>query len=250
MAHELGHNLGLLHAPCGNPGGVDPWFPNPAGRIGAWGFDLERNALVRPITPDFMSYCGSGNEWISDYHFNKTLTHRLANDGAAAAAMAAADPVRTLLLWGGRDEDGVPYLDPAFVVNAVPSLSAAGEDYTIEGTDVDGASIFSFTFDMPVNPDAEGDETSFVFALPVQSEWAGKLARITLSGPDGSATLDESTNRPMAILRDPRTGQVRGFLRDPPAATQVASEAATAVATPGLDVLLSRGLPNLGARRR
>ena len=38
-------------------------------------------------------------------------------------------------------------------------------------------------------------------ALPVQSEWAGQLARITRSGPEGSATLDESTNRPMVILR-------------------------------------------------
>lgn len=81
------------------------------------------------------------------------------------------------------------------------------------------------------------------------SEWAGRLARITLSGPDGSATLDKSTNRPMAILRDPRTGQVRGFLRDPPSATRVASDAAAGVAAQGLDVLFSRGLPNLDARR-
>ena len=35
-------------------------------------------------------------------------------------------------------------------------------------------------------------------------------------GPGGSATLDENTDRPMAILREPDTGQVRGFVSKPP----------------------------------
>ncbi len=251
MAHELGHNLGLLHAPCGNPGGVDPWFPHPEGRIGAWGFDLERTALVRPITPDFMSYCGSGNEWVSDYNFNKTLAYRLTNDGAAAAARAAeGDAVKTLLLWGGLNGEGTPYLDPAFVVDAAPALPRGGGEYSIQGATVDGTPVFSLAFDMPLTADAEGEATSFVFTLPVQSEWAGRLARITLSGPDGSVALDESTNRPMAILRDPRTGQVRGFVSDPPAATQVASDAAGGIAGPRLEVLFSRGIPRADAWRR
>ena len=33
--------------------------------------------------------------------------------------------------------------------------------------------------------------------LPVQPGWAGRLAGITLSGPGGSVTLDEETDRPM-----------------------------------------------------
>ena len=174
MAHELGHNLGLLHAPCGNPGGVDPWFPHPAGRIGAWGFDLERSVLVRPITPDFMSYCGSGNEWVSDYNFNKTLAYRQANDGPAAATRAAeADPVKTLLLWGGLNEEGTPYLDPAFVVDAAPALPRGGGEYSIEGATADGVRLFSFAFDMPVSADAEGEETSFVCGSPEAQITAG-----------------------------------------------------------------------------
>ena len=246
MAHELGHNLGLRHAPCGNPGGVDPWFPHPAGRIGAWGFNLERNALVPPTTPDLMSYCRSGNEWISDYHFNKTLTHRLANDGAAAAAPAAGmHPVRAILLWGGLDEDGVPYLDPTFVVDAAPSLPAAGGEHAIVGAAADGAPLFSFTFDMPTIEDAESEESSFVFALPVQANWID-LASITLSGPDGSVTLDENTNRPMAILRDLNTGQVRGFLSNSLSATQAAAGEGPAQ---GMEVLFSRGIPHTDAWR-
>ena len=250
MAHELGHNLSLRHAPCGSPRGLDPWFPHSGGSIGAWGYDFERNALVSPQTADVMGYCILPN-WISDYFFNQALDHRLAKGAAAAAAMAAeADPVRTLLLWGGRDEDGVPYLDPAFVVDAVPSLPVSGGDYTIEGTTADGTPVFSFAFDMPAIADAEGEETSFVFALPVQTGWGDNLASITLSGPRGSAVLDETTDQPMAILRDPRTGQVRAFLRDPPPATQAAADAAGQAVGQELETLFSRGIPDIGAWRR
>ena len=58
MAHELGHNLSLGHAPCGNPFFPDPAFPEPDGSIGAWGYDFrEGGQLVPPSRPDLMSYC-------------------------------------------------------------------------------------------------------------------------------------------------------------------------------------------------
>ena len=250
LAHELGHNLGLWHAPCGDPIGLDPLFPSDAARIGSWGYDFGRTALVAPTAYDLMSYC-TDPYWISDYHFNKALNYRLAEGGATAAAMAAvADPVRTLLLWGGRDEDGVPYLDPAFVVDAVPSLPGTGGEYIIEGASADGTALFSYAFDMPAIGDAEGEETSFVFALPVQSGWGDNLASITLSGPGGSAVLDKSTDNPMAILRDPRTGQVRAFLRNPAPATQVAADAVGSTVRQGMAVLFSRGIPGAEAWRR
>ena len=246
----MGHNLSLAHAPCGSPANTDPWFPHSGGDIGAWGYDFEREALVSPGTADVMSYCALPN-WISDYFFNKALHHRLGDGSAAAAALATpADPVRTLLLWGGRDQDGIPYLDPAFVVEAAPHLPAPGGEYTIEGATADGLPLFAFAFDMPRIDDAEGEETSFVFALPVQAGWADDLASITLSGPGGSATLDETTDQPMAILRDPRTGQVRAFLSDPAPATQAVADAVGQAAGRGLEALFSRGIPGADAWRR
>ena len=250
MAHELGHNLGLRHAPCGGAGGPDPWFPSPAGRIANWGYDFEKKALVRPNTPDIMSYCDNPH-WTSAYHFNKSLQHRLTETGAATTALAReADRVRSLLVWGGLDSMGVPYLDPAFVVDATPALPAAGGEYAIEGATADGTSLFSFTFDMPLIGDAEGEETSFVFALPVQGGWADDLASITLSGPGGSAILDGTVDRPMAILRDAQTGQVRGFLSDLPTTTQPGTDPLQRAVAEGLEILLSRGIPGADAWRR
>ena len=250
MAHELGHNLGLQHAPCGGPSQTDPWFPYPLGNTGAWGYDFASQALIAPRVGDIMSYCRKHGYWISDFFFNKALRHRLALGEAPMAQAVNSTSTRTLLLWGGRDKDGVPYLDPAFVVDAVPHLPSTGGQYTIVGATDDETPLFNFNFDMPVFGDAEGDEATFVFALPVNPEWAGDLSSITLSGPNGSVTLDGTTDRPMTILRDPRTGHVRGFLPDLPPVTQTAAHAVGQGAGPGLEVLFSRGLPGAEAWRR
>src|SRR5690606_15666517 len=38
FVHELGHNQGRPHSPCGNPDGPDMNYPHPGSSIGAWGF--------------------------------------------------------------------------------------------------------------------------------------------------------------------------------------------------------------------
>ena len=99
---------------------------------------------------------------------------------------------------------------------------------------------------------ADGDgSSSFAFVLPVESGWAGNLASVTLSGPDGSVTLDSDTDIPMSILVDPSTGQVRGILRDMPQTDAAAALALAPQAGPGsLDVLFSRGIPDAAAWSR
>ena len=82
----------------------------------------------------------------------------------------------------------------------------------------------------------------------MRAGWESSLATITLNGPGGTVTLDGDSDMPMAILRDPRTGQVRGILRDPPLAAEVAADA-VAVGAPG-EVLFSRGIPGVAAWRR
>ncbi len=237
VAHELGHNMGLFHAPCGGAGGPDRLFPDHNGRIGSWGYDREQDRLITPHAPDLMSYCRGG--WIGDYHFTNALRHRLDAEGGAAANAA---PTRTVLLWGGLDSGGDPFLDPAFVVDAAPSLPAPGSEYRLTGRTVDGGQAFSLTFDMPEILDLDDGRSGFVFTVPVT--WTGALASISLVGGGGSATLDQTTDSPMTILRDPVTGQVRAFLRGPQTAAMAVDGA------PGLEAIFSRGIPEEADQRR
>ena len=247
IAHELGHNMNLSHAPCGRAPNPDRSFPNADGSIGNWGYDFGKRRLVGPHRPDLMAYCDK--RWISDYHFTQALRHRVRNEGTPAAALAAA-PVSSLLLWGGVDTTGVPFLNPAFVTDAPPALPDSAGDYALTGQDTSGRELFSLSFAMAVAVSEEEEGSSFfVFALPVRASWAEALASVTLSGPDGTATLDGDSDLPMAILRDPVTGQIRGILRDPALEAGVAADASGAVA-PGLEVLFSRGIPGAAAWRR
>ncbi len=245
IAHELGHNLNLRHAPCGGAGGTDPSFPEPDGSIGAWGYDFRRGRLVAPGRHDLMSYCEP--PWVSDYYFTNALRFRV-HDEKERARQAVAAPGRSILLWGGVNPEGEPFLEPAFVLNAPASVPQPGGEYRITGRDARGREVFSLRFDMMEPADGDGRPT-FAFMLPAQDGWAGNLAGITLAGPGGSDTLDGESARPMAILRNPRTGQVRGILRRLPPVAQAARDGAGRVADPGLEVLLSLGLPGAEAWR-
>ena len=249
IAHELGHNMSLRHAPCGGSTGLDPAYPYSYASTGVWGYDFrDEGSLVSPnLYRDLMSYCGP--EWVSDYNFDKALRFRLAARGGAAAA-SSASANKSLLLWGSTDSTGTPFLEPAFVVDAPPSLPPrlTGE-YEITGRTAAGDELFSLRFDLPETADGDGS-SSFAFVLPVRPGWEGNLASITLAGPGGSFTLDGESDHPMEILRNPRNGQVRGILRDLPAPTQAAMDAAGTVAGTGLEVLFSRGIPGAGAWRR
>ena len=246
VAHELGHNMNLHHAPCGGAAGPDPSYPETDGSIGAWGYDIRGGTLIRPGRRDLMSYCEP--PWISDYYFTNALRFRERDEENRATAVAAA-PARALLLWGGVGLEGEPFLEPAFVLDAPPSLPQAGGAYELSGREAGGGALFSLRFDMPRLADAEG-RASFAFVLPAQDGWAGRLAGITLAGPGGTAVLDEETVRPMAILRDPETGRIRGILRDPPPAQQAAMDAARRSAGLDLEVLYSSGIPDAEAWRR
>ncbi len=239
IAHELGHNMSLDHAPCGVGG--DPSFPTHDGSSGVWGYDFDAGRLVSPGTPDLMSYCGPPN-WISDYHFSNALRYRLFDAGVAG-------PAGSLLLWGGIGTDSLPFLEPAFVVDAPTALPDSAGQYRLTGQSDSGVELFSLAFAMPETADGDGS-SSFAFAVPVQAGWEGNLASITLTGPGGSFTLDGESDQPVAILRNPRNGQIRGILRGPAGPTLAAMDSATSQAGPGLEVLFSYGIPDVAAWNR
>ena len=239
IAHEFGHNMNLRHAPCGGAGGPDPLFPDRNGRIGAWGYDRVTGRLFSPYATDLMSYCRGG--WISDYHVSNSLRHRLD-----AETTTSAGKTRSVLVWGGRDSDGELFLEPAFVVDAIPTLPASGGgEFQLRGRTTGGGDAFSFSFDMPYIPDVEDERSSFVFAVPVT--WTDPITSISLAGGDASVTLDQASYSPMTIMRDPVTGQIRAVLREPETAAMGALAPAE---VQRLEVLFSRGIPGAESQRR
>ncbi len=245
VAHELGHNLSLGHAPCnsrlGEITGLDLSFPNDDGNIGAWGYDINSSSLIHPVTPDLMSYCDP--EWISDYNFTKALNYRVTDEEKYLLASTYSSPTKSLLLWGGLSEMGKLYLEPAFVVDVPPSLPQIEGPYQLAGLDFHGNTLFRLQFDIPDLADSNGGG-AFAFTLPVGEDWSSRLSRITLSGPEGIEEISKTGDRSSALLLDQVSGKVRGILRDWPKPSMTLLNVRRVLPEPGLEVVVSRGIPD------
>ncbi len=233
FAHELGHNMGLRHAPCGGALNADPDFPYEEGSIGVFGYETRRGN-TRMVDPaeyrDLMTYCDPS--WISDYHFVKAMEFRRRHE---SLILRRSDPEPTLLLWGNAGAADL-LLEPAFVINAPPKPPAGEGPYRLDGFDAAGRSLFSFSF----TPDeVEYGGGQFVFTIPYESRWAGSdgLERVRLSGPGGVVAIGRSGGRAAALVLDPGTRRLRGILRDPRKVPPWAE---------GLDFMVSDGVPHAG----
>jgi hypothetical protein len=144
LVHEMGHQHGRMHAPCGAAAGVDGAFPHPDGGIGTWGFDFRSMQLQSPMMrKDLMGYCTP--QWISDYSYAALANRRNAISGAAAAGpperLVRARGFRALLVgpggtrWGrpvaaGEEIAGRP--EPARVLDAAGAVIAEVTVYRTE----------------------------------------------------------------------------------------------------------------------
>ena len=213
LAHELGHNLTLRHAPGCGAGGPDPDYPYPDAYTGVWGVDFSTGGdFGRLISParyrDFMSYCDP--PWTSDFSFAKALEYRMQLPPPPAAAPGGRAVERTLLLWGGV-HDGELRLEPVFEWETPVKLPTSPGPYRLEGIDAAGGRMFSMSF-TPDRVDHGG--AGFLFAVPVEEGRADELARVTLTGPEGFTTLDRDSGGQGAIVTSRSTGRILSIVRD------------------------------------
>lgn len=234
LAHEIGHNVSLRHAPCGGVSSYDSGYPYSGGVIGVWGYgNLGGSGLGTLHDPDqykdLMGYCSP--RWISDYHFTKALAYRVEEESLLRPG-GAPEPV--LLLWGSVDR-GVLQLEPVFALDAPPVLPAEPGPYQLEGVTEVGRRLFSLDFGLTEVSQGGGH---FSFAVPMDPDDLGALHTVTLKGPEGAATIDRTTpTRPTTLVLDGATGQIRGILRD---------GTVPAALPAGLVVMVSDGLPTGG----
>ena len=229
VAHELGHNFGRNHAPCGGPAGVDQSYPYPNARIGVFGFDVATRIVMDSERRDVMSYCGP--EWVSDYTYEGILNHR----GSVTAAVSGSVQ-STLMVWGRVDDGRKLVLEPAFMAETRPSLPKRGGQYRVEGFDAAGATVFSLSFDPERLGDDRIDSRQFGFAVPMTEATARRIVSLRLSGEGrevrsttaatGSPAVAASAvsaekvrltwngaQYPMLIVRDPDTKEILAFAR-------------------------------------
>ena len=197
IAHELGHNLGLPHAPCGNPDGVDPDYPYPGAFIGEHGYSLRMQQLREPDEYfDLMSYCDPA--WISDYNYENVVAFRQTSPFEAEAdGLGAAEDV--LIVHAGV-RDGVTFLSPAVRLTGRPSLPTGEGRYTLEGRDRDGALLFALRFEP--RPLDHGDQAMFSAAIPATLAQPDRLASLRMTGPEGAAERRRGGGPPQVALEN------------------------------------------------
>jgi hypothetical protein len=244
LAHEVGHNFGRYHSPCGNPAGPDPNYPYAGAIIGVPGWDIfasSNNLKGASAYLDIMSYCSP--LWISDYTYVGVLNFRAASPAGiiVSGTDAGTSPPEGLLIWG-RIENGNMTLEPAFRI-PVKNPEPQSGPYTWEARDAIGRVLASVSFDAAEVADVPDNRSvrMFSFVVPLNPDVLGAIRTMQVKAgnqelaqravSDASAADLESAVQmqelpehrmqivwdadrfPVLMLRDARTGEVRGFLR-------------------------------------
>lgn len=241
-AHELGHNMGRPHAPCGGVADADPTYPYSGAATGVYGYDVALQVLKAPTYKDLMSYCSP--VWVSDFNYVAVMNYRLAQSNASVSAADRVEsaPVPALLVWG-RVQHGRLILEPAFKIVARPSPPVRPGPYRLEGLGATGERLFDLSFAGEAVAE-HPDDSHFAFTIPLDASTEATLASLRLSGRGQSVTIRSSapTRRaealpdaaqprteltptgdvrvqwdpratPMVMVRDARTGQILSFAR-------------------------------------
>ncbi|MFN3567106.1 MAG: zinc-dependent metalloprotease family protein, partial [Burkholderiaceae bacterium] len=169
FSHELGHNFGREHAPCGGPANPDPYYPYPNGALnGTPLFDSLLDDIVAPAgMSDIMGYCSGA--WFSDYNFREVQRFVEAQPQPVPSIQSAERVSEVLVVSGSIGLDGVRF-NPVQRQRGAAPIGEAGE-YTLRLVTAAGAAI-EVPFDAVRVDHALPAERHFFVKLPDPGELA------------------------------------------------------------------------------
>jgi CSLREA domain-containing protein len=215
LAHEVGHNYKLYHAPCppasfpgGAPANIDAKWPYNDTQIHEVGYSMSGKNLVSSDHTDIMSYCVF--RWITPYHWNKLVPELSAVAGSQLAGPRSV----SIMLVSGRVSAGGGALGDLQLLPGGGEPSAGNPDGTYELVLLNAASgtLSRHRFAVSLQHHDSNEplaESGFVEAV----EWPAGVYRVRLER-DGQA-LDErraSLHAPEIVWLGPGAGTHLGGL--------------------------------------
>jgi hypothetical protein len=194
-AHEIGHNFGLEHSPCGVSGSGS--YPHAGGVIGSWGWDRASNSLVSPTATDVMGYCST--QWISEWTWTRAMTNR-----SFFGIMAEASVGDALVVWG-REVDGTLVLEPSFRTRARLTKPAGTGTHRVVVRGASGAELVSTALPLEAVEHTDGTRV-FALAIPWNDAWEREITAVEVfdvRNPAGARAIERGMATAMVRAGDP-----------------------------------------------
>lgn len=208
FTHEMGHNFGRYHSPCGTTNGLGPYPYGSGARIGQWGYDLVTGTLYNPDTyRDYMSYCSP--EWTSDFTYFSLFQawDWISNPLADVAGLEEGD---ALLVTGVVSPDGTVDVGWAFRGPALQPEVAGGNRVRVELLDEAGAvlaDVAAGATHVALDSTRTGQDNYLGFRAALPDTIGAAALRVLL---DGNVLYERRVSGPAPLLGDALTGDSAG----------------------------------------
>jgi uncharacterized protein YjdB len=193
LAHEMGHTMGLRHAPCGGAAGPDPAFPFNDGRTGAFGMDIASGNVIKMANgTDIMGYCD--NQWISVYNYRNIIDIRTRNPNGTPASIATTSAQMPVLMVTGSVNPISAQIDGSFAVTATANNSDPSGRFILEGYSETGRLLFTHRFTPFAVSDGRPNDEAFVVGVPLSETVRAQVARLSVREVSGTRSASRSKN--------------------------------------------------------